>query len=311
MKLIAFLGLLAVASIALGRESYLFGRSADEAFGNFWRTNNPAYTNEAATAMRNGWRPLKTTLGAERPTPLKIYIKDAAIDSQVTRAYVEALASEKGHLMSLYRLSNVEYNQLAAIAFGILGRETKFGTSIKYLWKETNQSEIWQFKLAKKKLRDSVKAVETRDASKFFAWKTWKVAPNSRGLTQIKAVPETIEQDYCINEENLNDPRMTAVATVGFLAESLKILKNRVRNRELMYINDANLFDYVLYVYFGSMRQLVNPILDYKTASIINEVATPARNLYIQTVRRHMQALALFELPGANLVRQSEYACRN
>jgi hypothetical protein len=108
----------------------------------------------------------------------------------------------------------------------------------------------------------------------------------------------------------LNDPRITAIATVGFLAESLRILKNRVRNRDLQYVTQDNLFDYVLYVYFGSMRQLTNPVIDYNTGEVVNETATPSRNLYVQTVHKYMRALAFFEHGGYVPTIRTKYACR-
>lgn len=310
MKLFIVVALGFVASVAFGQDSFLFGSSATEAFGHFARTDNPRYKQEGVVAMKAGWVPLKTDLGSEQPTPLKIFIKDAAIDSKLTRAYVETLAGEKSTLMSIYGLSNVEYNKIAALAFGILGRETKFGTSLKYQWKERHQAEISGFKLAKKKIGDTLSALRSGDAWRFFSAKTWSTGSNSRGLTQIKAVPESIVHYYCITANDLNDPRLTAITTVGFLAESLRILKNRTRNRDLGYVTKDNLFDYVLYVYFGSMRQLVNPVIDYKTGRVVNEVATPDRNLYIQTVRRYMHALAFYERSGVKLQRRTDYACR-
>ena len=316
MKLLLVLSFVTIASIASARESFLFDGSAEQTFGGFATTNDSRYSKDALASMHQGWRPLRSTLGGELPTPLKIFVKDDSIDSQLTRAYVETLSSEKSTLMNIYGLSNVEYNKLAAIAFGILGRETKFGTSLKYQWKERHQTEIWGFKLAKKKFGDSIAAIQSINLSRpldpwrFFGVKTWSVAPNSRGLTQIKAVPESVVRYYCIDESKLNDPRMTAITTVGFLAESLRILKNRVRNRDLMYVTNENLFDYVLYVYFGSMRQLVNPLLDFSTGQLANEFATPDRNLYIQTVRRYMRALAFYEFPGVKLQRRTDYACR-
>jgi hypothetical protein len=248
--------------------------------------------------------------GSEQPSALRIVIKDKSIASSLTQAYVDTLSNEKSTLMEIYHLSNRDYNKLAAIAFGILGRETKFGTSIKYVWKEAHQSEIWEYKLARKKLIDYKAALRARDPQKFFAFKTWQVAPNSRGLTQIKSIPVSINHFYCFNEDQLGDPHMTAIATLGFLAESLKVLKNRVRNKQLTYVTHENLFDYVLYVYFGSMRLLVQPVIDQQTGRLVNDVATPDRNMYIKTVRTYIRSLGMFENQHAVLEIHSDYACR-
>lgn len=310
MKRLVALVLMALTSLAAHADSYLFGSSADQAFGNAFIHNSTRYRGQALGLLHAGYRPLSKDFGGAGPTPLRILIKDDSISSSLTQSYVDTLSTEKAYLMRIYGLSNAEYNKIAAIAFGILGRETKFGTSFKYIWKETHQTEIYEAKLAKKKFGDYVKALETGDPWKFFAAKTWQVNPNSRGLTQIKSIPNKIVYYYCINENQLNDPRVTAVATVGFLAESLGILKNRVRNRKLGYVTNENLFDYVLYVYFGSMRQLVNPVINYDTGLVVNETATPDRNLYIQTVHRYMRALAFYERPGYVALPRTNYACR-
>lgn len=314
-KVLGFALLIAVGSLAFesgagARGSYLFGDSASDAFGPATMQGSPRYSQMAANKFRIGFVALNNDYGSDRPSALRILIKDDSIASALTQSYVDTLSTEKSTLMRIYHLSNTEYNKLAAIAFGVLGRETKFGKSLKYFWKETHQDEIWEMKLAKKKFGDYVSAVSTGDPWKFFAAKTWQVAPNSRGLTQIKAIPQSIVHDYCVNESQLNDPRITAIATVGFLAESLKILKNRVRNKQLLYVTNENLFDYVLYVYFGSMRQLVDPFIDYKTGMLVNDVATPDRNIYIQTVPHYIHSLAMFENQRSVLETRTDYACR-
>jgi hypothetical protein len=309
-KLFSVLIFVIVSSLAGARDSFLFGESATDAFGPFRASTSERYFEETNALMYGGFSPLIGDFGADRPTALRILIKDDKIQSELTQKYIDALSAEKPNLMAIYRLSDRDYNRLAAIAFGVLGRETKFGRSLKYFFKETHQREIFEAKLAKKKFADYEAALRAHDPAKFFAPKTWTVARNSRGLTQIKTLPAAIIRFYCFNENELNDPRVTAIATLGFLAESLKILKNRVRNQHLTYVTQENLFDYVLYVYFGSIKKLVNLVVDPDTGRVVNDAATPEQNVYVQTVRRSMRSLALFESPTAPFVSRPLSACR-
>jgi hypothetical protein len=166
-------------------DSYLFGRSADEAFGSALVTNSARYRAEGLSAIRANWRPLSTTFGANAPTPLRILIKADSIATPLTQSYVTTLSVEKSKLMGLYHLSNQDYNRLAAIAFGILGRETKFGMSRKYQFKEAYQDEVSAMKALKCAILDC------------------EVGRNSRGLTQIKLIPASIKHAYWFS---LNKP---------------------------------------------------------------------------------------------------------
>lgn len=354
---------------ARASDSYLFGRSTREGLGDPAQSKSDRYNRQNWEIFGEGFRPLTQDYGSAQPTPLRILIKDDIIASPITNTFVTTLSQEKPNLMRLYKLTNQEYNRLATIAFGIMGKETKFGTSLKYAFKEANQapfhtsipvlpqlppvpltlpSPIRMSKLAKKKLGDAGAAVANLDASKFIAIDTWQVAANSRGLTQIKAIPQAISRFYCVNVNQLDNPRLAAIATLGFLAESLRITKNRVRNQNLSYVNSENIWDYVLYVYFGSIRQLTEPQFGLRRVQVnpiaaqssidqistylrwvyyggqepnflpkfrieyvqINETATPNRNMYIQAVKQYIRALALFESEGTPLSSARNNACR-
>ncbi|RYZ65818.1 MAG: hypothetical protein EOP05_20065 [Proteobacteria bacterium] len=161
------------------------------------------------------------------------------------------------------------------MSFGILGRETEFGTNFKYYVKERSQPLIWLKK----------------------AWdeKTLHPELNSRGLTQIKKIPAKIVGFYCVtSSKQLRDPGVAAVSTLGFLAESLAYAKRRVVVKQLNYVDEENIYDYVFYVYFGSLRQLVKPVYD-ASGKQLNETATPERNVYLQDVKRYVKGLVMLE----------------
>jgi hypothetical protein len=281
---LAFILLILLARPVLAAESYLFGTGARSAFApvklspeeqwnkRFWYGSLKLYGAQ-------DFREISNHFGREEDSELRILVKNRSLMTLQSIEFVSTLSKEKAVLMKLYGLTNREYNRLAAMSFGILGRETEFGSNFKYYVKENVQPLIWM-----------MKALEDH---------TLHPEKNSRGLTQIKTIPEKILEAYCIRKpRELRDPRKAAVATLGFLAESLDFVKHRSRSRHLTYINDDNIFDYVFYVYFGSLRQLANPKFD-ALGRQVNETATPERNLYLQTVKGYLQGLVLLEAPRA------------
>lgn len=317
-----------LGSVAVG-QSYLFGTTPSDGFGNYAIHHSPRYHAQALDLISKGYRPLTTDYGADQPTALRILIKDDSIASPLTQAYVDTLSREKRSLMQIYGLSDRDYDRLAAIAFGILGRETKFGTSFKYKVKEdTRHMKLYVYpygsdvvppavdasavevdlppavdvaKLASRAIHNVRLAIWNLDPRRYLmSSDAWTLPDDSRGLTQIKSLPGSIVHYYCANVDELNDPKITAIATVGFLADSLRVLRAHVRNSGLTYVNEKNLFDYVLYIYFGSISKLTNP-----------QGATPERNIYVQTVRQYMHALAMFENPSVAMPLKSDSACRD
>ncbi len=190
--------------------------------------------------------------------------------------YLAALKNNKRDLMEIYKLKNNTYNKLAAMAFGVYGVETKFGRSWKYKFKEENQ---W--------LVDSAKSILGRSGD------------NSRGLTQMKDIPDKIQENYPqITPANLDDPRYAAVATLGYLAEAFVMIKGLRDNQalegvqpgevNLSYITDENIFDYIPYVYSGRMRMLFNGPKGSTGATVTD-------NLYIKEMKQHMRHLYFME----------------
>lgn len=288
--LVAFLVLIVGFKPAFAKESFLFGQGARATFAplklspeeswnrDYWYGTLKSYRDQ-------GFHLIPKTFGSDQPTELRILIKDRKFMSADSVKFVETLSKEKANLMRLYGLSNREYNRLAAMSFGILGRETHFGTNFKYYMKERAQPLIWLKK----------------------AWDEQTLTPelNSRGLTQIKKIPDRIMDFYGIkNAKQLREPDIAAVATVGFLAQSLAYTKHRANLKDLDFINDENIYDYVFYVYFGSLRQLVKPEFNAQGKQI-NETATPETNVYMNSVKTYLKGLVLLE-SDRKLVVQAE-----
>ena len=200
---------------------------------------------------------------------LTISIVDKGIDTPKVREYVQALVQEKQYIMAAYPfeawgVSETDYDILAHMAVGILGRESQFFTSTKYRIKESAQ---WAVDLAKA-------------GRALISDKTYS-PDNSRGGTQIKSVPENIKMYYGITEDDLNTPRSTAIATMGFLIESLQYLQAKAKNRNLKPFEYRDYANYLPYVYFGRAK------------SIFDGSATPDANIYIRGMKLDMQRVTV------------------
>ncbi|MNK06316.1 hypothetical protein D3C87_242110 [compost metagenome] len=187
--------------------------------------------------------------------------------NEKVRDFITALAAHKYELQYIYKIDGEEYNLLAHMAVGILGRESEFFTSSRYKIKEAAPLAVSLLKVLRIYMSDS-------DA---------KVSANSRGPTQIKVIPQSISDRYNIEPEDLGKPENAAVATMGFLIEALGELKNRIRVNKLDHINKTNYVDYLPYIYFGSTRALVN------------KTATPEKNLYVQNMKKYMTWVEVYQ----------------
>ena len=174
--------------------------------------------------------------------------------------FIHTLESEKAALQKLYAIDGQEYNLLAQMAIGILGRESLFFTSERFHLKEDYQ---W--------LVDLAKYVEGKDSA------------NSRGPTQIKKVPDPVIRFYGINVNDLWEPRAAAVTTMGFLIESLAELKVLSSHYQLQFINEGTYSDYLPYIYIGETKKL------------ISGQAQPAKNAYIIAMKKYMSWVQLRE----------------
>lgn len=188
--------------------------------------------------------------------PLSISIIDESYRTPDALEFVKALENHKEKLMDIYNLSNEDYDKMAAMAFGILGNESSFGRSVRYKVKEALPLLV---SLAKGNLFDT--------------------SDNSRGLTQIKTVPQKIREHYSIEKEELGDPEKSAIATMGFLAQSLPEL--RAKQHHHPDITPENRLDYLHYIYMG------------KSYEITQATATPEFNIYFRQIHEYAEGLSL------------------
>lgn len=183
------------------------------------------------------------------------------------QAFIQALSAHKPDLQILYRIDGQEYNLLAHMAVGILGRESHFFHSRRYQVKEDFPWAVRTLKIM----------------SAYLHGKKAGPSASSRGPTQIKVVPERVENFYHIQEEDLCIPENAALATMGFLIEALQELKQRVVQSHLTEINPSNYVDYLPYIYFGASRALVE------------KRATPEKNIYVRDMKKYMSWVEVYE----------------
>lgn len=179
--------------------------------------------------------------------------------------FKRTLEDEKQRILEIYQSDPQEYNLLAWMALGILGKESRFYESGRYKIKEAFPWMVTGAKIIKSSIKGGA------------------VSENSRGPTQIKIVPDIIAYYYKISSKDLDNPKAAAVATMGFLIESLHELKNRARNNKLTHINENTYVDYLPYIYFGRAKAL------------IDRTATPEKNIYVQQMKKNMALFVPFE----------------
>lgn len=193
-------------------------------------------------------------------------LKASAFNNDVY-AFIYGLTSRKTELLELYQASGQDYNLLAHMAMGILGQESKFFESERYKIKENLPVLV----TLAKRIRS-------------FGGDDKEVSVNSRGPTQIKVIPRKIAERYNIDPSDLRNPEKAAIATMGFLIESLKELRTRIRVNKLD-ITEDQIVDYLPYIYFGAAGRLTK------------RTATPDTNIYVQEMKRYMSLFKIYEKP--------------
>ena len=197
---------------------------------------------------------------------LKIFILDPKLKTKNVIGFIETLENKKTEIMELYgHFDSDYYNRLALMALGILGNESQFFKSKKYLLKENFPLLVTGAKLIRN----------------FYTNK--KMSANSQGPTQIKIIPTKIAEKYQLTMGSLHQPDSAALATMGFLIESFQELNNRHRMNQIAtdWIED---FEYYLpYLYFG------------KTRALVDGTATPMSNMYVKSMRAHMKKFELYQ----------------
>jgi len=179
-----------------------------------------------------------------------------------------SLETHKISLMRETGLTNNQYNEIAAVAMGILEVESKAGSSLKYTIKERlrlgdiNIGQMYVDYKKKKAGRDD---------------------DNSRGLTQIKSVSDLVEGtifDY-IEGDDLSNPEEAAIVTILALKEKYKYLKHFQKRHH--NIDSWNWAKYIYYFYSGRSHQ------------ITKGEATPAINAKIKIINKIIENLYFIE----------------
>lgn len=197
---------------------------------------------------------------------LEIVPKSTILQHNV-RLFVEAIENEKANIIRIYGSDPQEYNLLANMAIGILGNESEFFMSTRYFLKRRGHLAITAIK----------KAHELWDSN-------YKASPNSSGPTQIKVVPKLIAEHYGVTQATMRKwPAHAAFATMGYLIEALRELKQRAANGNLTFITPETYVDYLPYLYFGRVELM-------KSGK-----AEPHKNKYIIKMKHYMQWVRLYE----------------
>ena len=228
-------------------------------------------TSSVANAHLYNYSPTKSNF---HPIDIKIVNQNGRTEDSVP--FVKALEDEKSKLMKLFNLSNDDYNDLASVAYGIMGNESDFGRSTKYWIKEHDQLDVIKLKALKR----LVNGQNPFDAS---------VLNTSRGFTQIKDLPDgEWKKSYPdISKGSLGDPKNSAVATIAYLVDAVKVLKNvakeNAQDPKKVKITKENLVDYLGYIYQGRKGSL-------KSA---DDPANADFNTYVQKLRKNMSYIEI------------------
>jgi hypothetical protein len=235
----------------IGTPVYVLPKSG----GHRFRIRNYKLTFNSARVQRN--RPAMNY----SPIDMSYHASDYSTDlsDDFTKSYVETLQNEKENLMRLLSLENDEYNMLAQFSFGVLAVETNYGKNIKY------------------RIKNKIPYVIS-----IFKGNGLDTSSNSRGPTQIKIIPESVEIAYKLTKRNLSKPENAAVATLAFGAQTLTELRNYAQDFETL--TEENLLDYLYYIYNGRRNELKNG------------TATPQRNLAIQKIHDAIEHLQIDEI---------------
>jgi hypothetical protein len=212
------------------------------------------------------------SIPSSSPLEIDINLTNKNVDNPMTQQFIKALEDEKKKLMSIYKLSNEDYNELALVAFGILGNESNFGKSPRLYFKENNQN----FVILAKILNGEEPSVARN---------------TSRGPTQIKFLPEEILSKHYpeISKPNLMNPRHAAIGTMAFLAEAVRqiyhISRQNKQDPDKLRITKENMMDYITYLYQGRTGAL--------TTDDPSKQATPLRNQYYRNLQKHMSYIEI------------------
>jgi hypothetical protein len=194
--------------------------------------------------LRNNTRVTSYGLTGAQYQQVVLLLKDDQYRTDITENFLSTLSSYKKKIMELYEVTNTEYNKLSMMAFAIMGRESSFGLGLRY---NVKSSCNWCVRIARFMNEGTSNSL---------------MGEVSKGLTQIKVVPDKITERFKITNDDLGNPKFAAIATLGFLIESMQELKKRIQSSKnseeftLHYITDNNMYDYIPYIYTGRIRKL-------------------------------------------------------
>lgn len=267
--------------------SVIFGASPSEAL----RAPRAIFKSDRYRARleelrRDGWTFVSPQWGTPLYSDVRFLVKKDDLAPEFVGPYLKSLEDNKLNLMRIFYLSDDEYNRLALLAFAVAAQESEFGQSFKYRVKENAQVGVTLIK-------------------RFQAWRDGHDydGKNSRGPTQIKRVPEKLKKYYRIDERNLNNPRIAAIATLAFLAQTYNEMLTRAKDREKFhFINEESIYDYTLYGYFGGLRRVLRRAalpkdldLNRMTDAQLDPIAVPEMNTYVLGAKKNIRWITVLE----------------
>lgn len=229
-----------------------------------------------------------TSLKPTRSNPILIGFKSDKHETDTMKKFAKALEDKKEELMKKLGIDNDTYNDLASLALGLSGQESKFGESGKYQFKE-NHPTITSILKSIVAIPGEVKGCFSSSPSTAKTKSKCKVGCSSRGVLQMKLGEYTDSEviktlaEYGITKENpdvLNDPKNAAIAGMTVLAN---MNKNEVpaikRMRSKMNRRDISDYDAITYMWHGRKDQLIDPKQD----------VNPDTNTYRENVRKFLE----------------------
>lgn len=149
-----------------------------------------------------------TSLKPTRSNPILIDFKSEEHKTDEMKEFAGTLESQKEDLMKNLDIDNDTYNDIASMTLGIVGQETKFGTSKRYRIKNFPLGKRWVGRIGKWLINDD--------------------SIDSKGLTQTKIEAYTSPEvkklfaKYGINKNSVTKPKESATATMIGLTDMYK-----------------------------------------------------------------------------------------
>lgn len=212
------------------------------------------------TTSTLNYKPIKITMRKDMP--------------EATLPFAQSLVDNKQSLMKKLKIDGDVYNELSLLALGILGQETKYGSSTSYKFKKYGGDPLVLW----------TKIMKNGTPERLGGGKSSKAY--SRGLTQIKTssknkeVRDLYKSEGLINKRDYDDPSLSAKATMITLAH---MYNNELKGTKLLEDSNISWQDALMYLYQGKKNQ------------VKNKTATPEKNKYIRSVKNNIKNFKLFE----------------